>query len=252
MVAESQCSTFQTKRHKHFPTIDVPLRDMPQSYQQFYPLLQSTVYPYVRKKYKLRDATFNVVDLFVVKYSSRGQDELKEHRDGSILSFNILLNRASEFRGGGTKFSGIQGGLTIRNEKGGCIFHCGKLKHSGVKIVGRDSVRFILVGFLNVKSSSLVDDARRLSLRSLTSDDEYLRGLYVNEVEATSFLKNNSTATEAAASIAAAAAGKKIGNKTTRASSSGGLLSCFRPKRKKFPQTLPNCTNWVGQDYVHR
>jgi hypothetical protein len=56
--------------------------------------------------------------LFFFK-TTRLQDELKEHRDGSILSFNILLNKASEFRGGGTKFSGIQSGLTVRNEKGG-------------------------------------------------------------------------------------------------------------------------------------
>ena len=207
---------------------------------------------------------------FIFLLTTRIQDELKEHRDGSILSFNILLNKASEFRGGGTKFSGIQSGLTVRNEKGGCIFHCGKLKHSGVKIIGRESLRFILVGFLNVQSATLVDDASRLSLRSLTSDDEYLRGLYkkqkqgqvttlklanADKKEASSrYVSTTSTRpatpTPSATRSMTAAARLERSRTTTAATSknngnsaSGGFLSCFRPQRKKFPQTLPKCRN---------
>ena len=182
MIYEAENSTFTTKRHKHFPTVDVPLRHMEESYRQFYSMLHSKVYPLARRLYKLKGAKFNIVDLFVVKYTTRGQNELKEHRDGSIISFNILLNPSKEFRGGGTKFSGVN--LTVRNEQGGMLLHCGKVKHSGVKITGRGSVRFILVGFLNVQSESLVTEASRLSLRSLTSDDEYLRGLYVDQEKA--------------------------------------------------------------------
>lgn len=182
MIYEAENSTFTTKRHKHFPTVDVPLRHMEESYRQFYSMLHSKVYPLARRLYKLKGAKFNIVDLFVVKYTTRGQNELKEHRDGSIISFNILLNPSKEFRGGGTKFGGVN--LTVRNEQGGMLLHCGKVKHSGVKITGRGSVRFILVGFLNVQSESLVTEASRLSLRSLTSDDEYLRGLYVDQEKA--------------------------------------------------------------------
>lgn len=73
MVLESQSKQFTKARHKHFPTVDIPLRQMTQSYHQFYPLLQSTVYPYIRELYRLPHGKFSIVDLFVVKYSSRGQ-----------------------------------------------------------------------------------------------------------------------------------------------------------------------------------
>ena len=242
MVWESQLHQFESSRHRHFPTVDVPLRKMIKSYQKFHPLLQSTIYPYIKKLYKLRQAKFSVVDLFIVKYSTREQDHLKEHRDGSIISFNILLNQSSDFRGGGTKFSGIQGGLTLRNEKGGSIFHCGKLKHSGVKIVGRDSFRLILVGFLNVTSPSLVDEASRLKLRSLNSDDEYLRSLYLDkEPHLITKIPSSDKATVLTEEETTISGRKKVKSHTT----SSGLLSCFRSRttRKNFPQTLPSTLN---------
>jgi hypothetical protein len=42
-----------------------------------------------------------------------GQTELKPHRDGSVVSFNIALNPSEEFDGGGTYFAGLQDALRI-------------------------------------------------------------------------------------------------------------------------------------------
>jgi len=47
-----------------------------------------------------------VADGFVVKYDAGGgQTELKPHRDGSVLSFNIALNPSTAYDGGGTWFA---------------------------------------------------------------------------------------------------------------------------------------------------
>ena len=40
-----------------------------------------------------------------------GQTQLKPHRDGSVVSFNIALNPSSEFEGGGTYFKGLESQL---------------------------------------------------------------------------------------------------------------------------------------------
>lgn len=52
-----------------------------------------------------------------------GQTQLKPHRDGSVVSFNVALNPSSEFDGGGTYFAGLQDALRIEQVGvflGGC------------------------------------------------------------------------------------------------------------------------------------
>lgn len=52
-----------------------------------------------------------------------GQTELKPHRDGSVVSFNIALNPSSEFDGGGTYFAGLQDALRIEQVRDGSVFY---------------------------------------------------------------------------------------------------------------------------------
>lgn len=87
-------------------------------------------------------------DLFFVKYeAARGeQSGLDLHRDGSIVSFNILLNPRSEFDGGGTYFEAAD--RTCEIEQGDCLLHSGQLRHAGREVTR--GVRFILVGFVDV------------------------------------------------------------------------------------------------------
>lgn len=74
--------------------------------QRIYPLLRSqfaTFLPPGEAPLKLR-----VADGFIVKYDAEGgQAELKPHRDGSVFSFNIALNPADDFEGGGTWFNSL-------------------------------------------------------------------------------------------------------------------------------------------------
>ena len=86
-----------------------------------------------------------VADGFIVKYDAEGgQAELKPHRDGSVFSFNIALNQAHEFEGGGTWFNSL--GESVKIDEGEMVSHASGILHGGNAITsGR---RYILVAFV--------------------------------------------------------------------------------------------------------
>jgi predicted 2-oxoglutarate/Fe(II)-dependent dioxygenase YbiX len=86
-----------------------------------------------------------VADGFIVKYDAEGgQAELKPHRDGSVFSFNIALNPAHEFEGGGTWFNSL--GESVKIDEGEMVSHASGILHGGNAITsGR---RYILVAFV--------------------------------------------------------------------------------------------------------
>ena len=60
----------------------------------------------------------------IVKYEWDGQTHVKLHRDGSVISFNILLSRyGNDFSGGGTFLENID--RTVHIERGQCLVHSG-------------------------------------------------------------------------------------------------------------------------------
>jgi hypothetical protein len=90
-------------------------------------------------------------------------DRLAFHRDGSLLSFTVLLSPPNEFKGGGTIFDALfdvdttdyndssilQSPGVIQPPKAGYVtLHSGKLLHGG-HIVTRGQ-RIVLVGFVDV------------------------------------------------------------------------------------------------------
>ena len=73
------------------------------------------------------------------------QRSLNVHTDGSLFSFNILLNEPSDFDGGGTRFEPT--GLTVApSRRGAAVGHSGQVRHSGVEITRGQ--RYLLVGFV--------------------------------------------------------------------------------------------------------
>lgn len=73
------------------------------------------------------------------------------HRDGSELTFGILLSQyGTDYMGGGTYFEAM--GKNIMMDKGHVLLHCGKLKHAGSEITS--GKRYIIVGFTKVLSWS--------------------------------------------------------------------------------------------------
>ena len=141
-------SEWTKNRHGNFPTTDLPLVDLPETLkflrialvERIYPMLQAQYEPFLPDPTKLR-----LADGFVVKYDAAGgQKELKPHRDGSVLSFNIALNPSSEFEGGGTWFASLEDAIKI--DQGEVITHSSALLHSGHGITS--GKRYILVGFV--------------------------------------------------------------------------------------------------------
>ena len=138
-----------TKRHKNYPTTDLPIRSIPGLGTPIMNMTISNIFPLIAKKFNLNPYFLNIADIFIVKYDINGQDHLNFHKDGSIISFNILLN--DEFEGGGTIINHLNSDGTTtstlhNSNKGDLFIHSGKLLHSGNKITS--GIRYILVGFI--------------------------------------------------------------------------------------------------------
>ena len=161
IVRESELQASRTGwthgRHKSYPTVDQPVAAIPAVSTFISTVLRTKLFPFIQRAFGLDSDELWLQDLLcaalapascpltgsparsVVKYESGvpdGQTMLATHRDGSLLSFNILLN--------------------FQLRQGEVITHCGKLRHSGNHITrGR---RYILVGFVNATSRRLNPD----------------------------------------------------------------------------------------------
>jgi hypothetical protein len=64
--------------------------------------------------YNVDEQDMTYLDFFCANYRARDEshtrtmDRLVAHRDGSILSFTVLLTPSSEFKGGGTFFDALR------------------------------------------------------------------------------------------------------------------------------------------------
>jgi hypothetical protein len=140
-------------RHGNFATTDLPIVELPKTLsflrlalvERIYPLLRAQFGTYLPDPSRLR-----VADGFVVKYDAAGgQKELKPHRDGSVVSFNIALNPATDYEGGGTWFASLDDHIKI--DQGEMVSHASALLHGGHSITS--GKRYILVAS---SSSSLL------------------------------------------------------------------------------------------------
>ena len=141
-----------TARHANYPTTDVPLQELPRALEWFRErALPETLYPFLAQSYAYcipSPKSLRVVDAFVVKYNATaGQSFLKPHRDGSVVSFNIALNSADDYEGGGTYVARLDEG--IRSDRGHVLSHASGMLHGGHPITS--GVRYILVCFVIVK-----------------------------------------------------------------------------------------------------
>lgn len=134
-----------TKRHKNYPTTDIPIERI-KSIFNFILQSFSTITEKIIKAYNLpSNININYIDVFIVKYEANQQSFLELHKDGSFLSFQILLSNTTDFEGGGTYFDD---GLIMNPEQGDLIIHCSKINHSGLPIT--KGKRYLLVGFINL------------------------------------------------------------------------------------------------------
>ncbi len=152
IIAEAEhvasMSEWTKNRHGNYPTTDLPLVELPETLKFLRLALVERIYPMLQAQYGmfLPDPTkLRLADGFVVKYDAAGgQRELKPHRDGSVVSFNIALNPAHEFEGGGTWFASLDDAIKI--DQGEIVSHSSALLHGGHGITS--GKRYILVGFV--------------------------------------------------------------------------------------------------------
>lgn len=137
-----------SSRHGNYPTTDIPLVELPVSLKFLCLALKERIYPLLRIQFEdyLPDLKkLRVADGFVVKYDAEGgQTELKAHRDGSVVSFNIALNPSDEYEGGGTWFESL--GDSTRVEVGEMLSHASGILHGGHGIT--KGIRYIMVCFV--------------------------------------------------------------------------------------------------------
>lgn len=136
-----------TKRHRNYPTTDIPIKEIPNLNIIVQNLIKYEVFPVISYRYNVSKYFLDCNDIFIVKYDANFQNKLDRHKDGSVFSFNILLNDPSNFEGGGTIIHENGNDVLVLNTKGGLLLHSGRCYHAGNKIT--KGVRYILVGFVS-------------------------------------------------------------------------------------------------------
>lgn len=158
-------------RHTSYATCDFCVEDC----RDLETFLQSIdfntrVWNLMSSLYNVDDEDMSYLDLFCAHYQAKSDettnpttmDRLEAHRDGSLLSFTLLLNSPEEFEGGGTFFEALRdveptaanhhvlkkGGIIRPQRAGDVVLHSGKILH-GADVVTRGQ-RTVLVGFVDV------------------------------------------------------------------------------------------------------
>lgn len=145
-------------RHRAYATTDIQSCQIPKIDAWVRQTLRTRLFPRLIQLYfPGANIELSFRDLFFVKYSMDGQKGLSIHLDGSLLSFNLLLNPAYEFTGGGTYIEHLD--KTFNITEGDCFVHSGRIRHAGASLTS--GVRYLLVGFVDVRlpgSQSLRSD----------------------------------------------------------------------------------------------
>ena len=135
-----------TKRHINYPTTDIPVH-LINSISTFIFQSSINICNFIKESYQIpNEMGLDIQDLFIVKYEHDKQNFLEPHKDGSFISFNILLTNPNDFEGGGTEF---EDGLITKNMQGDLFIHSSLITHSGIPIT--KGKRYLLVGFINLK-----------------------------------------------------------------------------------------------------
>jgi len=136
-------------RHILYPTTDLPIDKITPVFHFVLLSFRNTISGLIANAYNLdSNYTFEIADLFIVKYEAGQQDSLELHTDTSCISVNLLLNDPAEFVGGGTQF---EDGLTAFLSQGDMMIHSSGQKHSGLQITS--GKRYVLVFFINIYNS---------------------------------------------------------------------------------------------------
>lgn len=155
---------WQSARHAHHPTLDLPLWRVPAALPLVREALRARVLPEMGRRFGIASGRLRVREAFFVQYCADGAGAragLELHRDGTLLSCNVALNGEANpglqrapvgaahgvdgFDGGGTYFA--HDDRTVRGAPGDFVLHCGQLLHGAAPVLaGR---RLVLVCFID-------------------------------------------------------------------------------------------------------
>jgi len=138
---------------------------------------EDRVFDALSEAYDVDAEDLSFLDLFCASYEvpdtnsdDEGRDTMDEldfHRDGSLLSFTLLLSPLADFEGGGTIFDALADvemsndessilqprGVIQPPKAGYATLHSGKLFHGGNKVT--KGQRIVLVGFVDVDARNM-------------------------------------------------------------------------------------------------
>ena len=158
-----------SKRHQTYATCDFPI-DECESLSAYLEEIgfHEEILTRLSDHYNVDMEDMTYLDFFCAHYQAQGNDEgaqptmdrLEAHRDGSLLSFTVLLTPPDEFEGGGTFFDALRdvdasesealypNGVIRLPQAGDCVLHSGKLLHGADVVTSGE--RTVLVGFIEV------------------------------------------------------------------------------------------------------
>lgn len=155
-------------RHQSYATCDFPVEDC-KSLEDYLREIgfDDRLWESLSQLYNIDEDDMSYLDLFVAHYQAKDSkesgesdlmDRLELHRDGTLLSFSLLLNSPDNFSGGGTFYDALRdvepsgilhsGGVIRPEQAGVACLHSGKILH-GADVVTSGS-RTVLVGFVEV------------------------------------------------------------------------------------------------------
>ncbi|CAO3636020.1 unnamed protein product [Cunninghamella blakesleeana] len=204
LIPQQLKQSWTTYRHSAFPTIDIPIKTTP-CLQYLIPILyERLIEPIIAPYYGFAPLQLGFRDVFLVLYDADhqgpfAQTGLAPHTDGSLISFNILINSPNDYEGGGTFFyvessesslnpsssnntttnsntttnnNNTKGNNNMETKKGtlikpsntgDCVIHCGKTMHQGVDIT--KGKRMIIVGF--IETFETIENDQSTTLRNM-------------------------------------------------------------------------------------
>ena len=186
-ATENQCWDQQdATRHVSYPTVDFAIEDSIDIEQYLGDGddgigFQQRIFGALSSTYDVDAEDMSYLDLFCASYKAKDEvdattnskeetsttmDRLDLHRDGSLLSFTVLLSPLEHFEGGGTIFDALQNindesinsilqpqGVIQPPQAGYATLHSGKLLHGGHILT--KGQRIVLVGFVDVDQRNM-------------------------------------------------------------------------------------------------
>jgi hypothetical protein len=142
VAVECESLPFRAGRHLSYPTVDVPLHDVPELEARLLPATGALVSA-AASACGLREEWLWVREQFLARYSPSEQAHLERHTDASLQSFVLVLS--GDFEGGGTVLEGSE--KSVKPPAGNALIFCGRVPHAAAPVTS--GVRFILAGFID-------------------------------------------------------------------------------------------------------